>query len=222
MWNPSHRAKRSRDMAQENQRWSSAWPKLGNFGLPKLPDLIEFAGMCGIAFCLGAGAAVYVENSHLWTAEAIAATEDRPQIVNRSRKDDRLPATIRDPWSRSADVQDGFGMLEVGGSLNATITIRDSKGRLVFELDPVRRTTVISKREPRGVPSPKEHGGQMAPKSRVVPVEGPGDCDPSGGVSRIAALCAPSTEMRAHYSRISQHYSKLAEAAELGALAYDH
>jgi hypothetical protein len=28
--------------------------------------------------------------------------------------------------------------------------------------------------------------------------------------------------MRAHYSRISQHYSKLAEAAELGALAYDH
>jgi len=34
---------------------------------------------------------------------------------------------------------------------------------------------------------------------------------------RIAAMCA-STEMRTHYSRISEHYSKLAEAEELGAL----
>jgi hypothetical protein len=221
MWDPFHRAGRSRDVAEDHQRWSSASPNLANFGFPKLPDLIEFAGLCGTAFCLGAGAALYLENSHVWTTEAIAATEDRPQIVNRLRKDDRLPATARDRWSRSADVQDGFGMLEVGGSLNATITIRDAKGRLVFELDPVRRTTVISKREARGVPSPKEQDGQTAPKSRVVPVEGAGDCDPSGGVSRIAAICAPSTEMRAHYSRISQHYSKLAQAAELGALAYD-
>ena len=34
---------------------------------------------------------------------------------------------------------------------------------------------------------------------------------------RIAALCA-STEMRTHYSRLSEHYRKLAEAEELDAL----
>jgi len=33
---------------------------------------------------------------------------------------------------------------------------------------------------------------------------------------RIAALCA-STEMRTHYSRMSEYYSKLAETEELGA-----
>ncbi len=38
----------------------------------------------------------------------------------------------------------------------------------------------------------------------------------------IAALCVPSTEMRNHYSRMSKHYSTLAEAEELGTLAYDH
>jgi hypothetical protein len=35
----------------------------------------------------------------------------------------------------------------------------------------------------------------------------------------IAALCAPSTETQAHYSWMSEHYRKLAEAEELGALA---
>ena len=38
----------------------------------------------------------------------------------------------------------------------------------------------------------------------------------------IAALCAPSTEIRAHYSRMAQHYGSLAEAEELGTLAYGH
>ena len=33
---------------------------------------------------------------------------------------------------------------------------------------------------------------------------------------RIEALCA-STEMRTHYSRMSEYYSKLAETEELGA-----
>jgi DICT domain-containing protein len=36
----------------------------------------------------------------------------------------------------------------------------------------------------------------------------------------IAALCTPSTEIRAHYSRMVQHYSSLADAEELGMLAY--
>jgi hypothetical protein len=36
----------------------------------------------------------------------------------------------------------------------------------------------------------------------------------------IAALCTPSTEMRTHYSRMSEHYSSWAEAEELGTLAY--
>jgi hypothetical protein len=218
MSNPLHRAGCSRGVAPEDQSRSSTSPSVSNF------DLIEFAGLCGIvsglcgiAFCVAAGAELYLKNSHFWATEAIATTKDSMQIVNRSPKGDRLDATMTNPWSRSAGVQDGFGMLEVGGSLNATVTIRDAKGRLVFDL---RRTTVISKRQPRGGPSSKEQVGPVVPKSRVVPVQGPGECDPSVGVSRIAALCAPSTEMRIHYSRMSEHYSSLAEAEELSMLAY--
>jgi hypothetical protein len=36
----------------------------------------------------------------------------------------------------------------------------------------------------------------------------------------VAARCASSTEMRIHYSQMSEHYRKLAEAEELSALAY--
>jgi hypothetical protein len=179
MSDPLHPARRWRDSAQEYQRWSSASSNVGNFGLPKLIGLIEFAGLCGIAFLCGAGAAeLRLENSLFWATEATAATEDKPQVVNRLGKDDRLPSMMIDPSTRSADLQDGFGMLEVGGPLNATITVRDAKGRLVFEVDPLRHTTVISKRDARGVPSWKERGGPIAPKSRVVPVERPGECDP--------------------------------------------
>jgi hypothetical protein len=147
---------------------------------------IKFAGLCGIGLCLGAGAALYLEISHFWTTEAIAASEDKPQVVNRLRKDDRLHARTTDPRARSADAQDGFGMLEIGGPVNATITIKDTNGRLVFEFDPLKRTTVISKREARGAPSSKEQGGQIAPKSRVVPVEMPRECYPP--TSRLVGL----------------------------------
>jgi hypothetical protein len=174
MSNPLHRTGRRRELAQEYRRWSPASSNVSRLGLRTLTLLIEFAGLCGIAICLGAGVGLYLKNSHFWTTEAIAATEDKPQVVNRSYKDDRL-AMLVDPSPRSAGPQDGFGMLEVGGPLNATITIRDANGRLVFELDPLRRTTVISKREGRGVPPSKDQGGPMAPKSRVVPVEG--ECD---------------------------------------------
>jgi hypothetical protein len=156
-------------------RRSRASTRLGHF--LQLERLIEFAGLCGIAFWVGAAVALYLENSHFWTTEATAAGESNPQVVNRSRKEDRLPARMIDPRARSADPQGGFGVVEVGGPLSATITIRDASGRLVFELDPLRRTTVISKREVRGVPPSKDQGGPMAPKSRVVPVEGPGECD---------------------------------------------
>jgi hypothetical protein len=157
-------------------RRSGISTRLGRF--LQLDRLIEFAALCGIAFWIGAAAALYLENSHFWTTEASAAgenSENNPQVVNRSRKEDRLPARMIDPRTRSADLQGGFGVVEVEGPLNATITIRDANGRLVFELDPLRRTTVISKREGRGVPPSKDQGGPMAPKSRVVPVEG--ECD---------------------------------------------
>ena len=162
---------------QEYQRCSSASSNMDRLGLITLTGVIEFAGLFGIAVCLGAGAGLYLKNSHLWTTEAIAAIGGKPQVVNRSHKDDRL-AMIVDPSPRSTGPQDGFGMLEVGGPLTATITIRDANGRLVFELDPVRRTTIIAKREAGRVPSSKEPGGPMAPKSRVVPGRRPTDCDP--------------------------------------------
>jgi hypothetical protein len=155
---------------------------LADFGLPNLAGLIEFAGLCGLAFCLCAGAG-YLKNSHFWTTEAIAATEDKPQVVNRSRKSDRLHAIMIDPSTPSAGLQEGFGTVHI-----ATITIRDANGRLVFELDPLKRTTVISKREVRGVPS-KEPGGHVAPKSRVVPVGRQVECDPPS--SRLVGSGCP-------------------------------
>jgi len=192
MSDPLHRTGQCRDLAQKCQRWSSASSNVGSLGVPTLTGLIEFAGLCGIAFCLGAGAGLYVKNSHFWTIEAIAATEDRPQVVNRSHKDNRLPAMVLDPSPRSTGPQDSFGMLEVGGPLSATITIRDANGRLVFELDPLRRTTVIAKRDARRVPSSKEPGRYIAPKSRVVPVGRPSDCDlPSCRSASVTRLAGP-------------------------------
>jgi hypothetical protein len=167
---PLHRTGRRRDLAQAYQRRS---PALGRWGLPSLTGLIGFAGLCGIAVCVGAGGGLYLKNSHFWTTDAIAATEGKPQVVNRSHKEDRL-ALIADPSSPSAGPQDGFGMLEVGSPVNATITITDANGRLVFELDPLRRRTVIAKREGRRASSLKE---PVAPKSRALPVARPSNCD---------------------------------------------
>src|SRR5260370_38808874 len=104
---------------------------------------IKFAGLCGIGLCLGAGAALYLEISHFWTPEAIAASEDKPQVVNRLRKDDRLHARTTDPRAGSADAQDGFGMLEIGGPVNARIRIKDTDGRLALDVDPLKRMKVI-------------------------------------------------------------------------------
>jgi hypothetical protein len=148
---------------------------------------IKFAGLCGVAFCFGVSAALYLDSSDPWTTEAAASEDKSIQIVNRRAKDDRLlPATTIDPRARSGDPRDGFGVLEIGGPVSAKITIKDANGRLVFELDPLRRTTVISKREPRGVPPSQEQGGLTAPKSRVVPMERPREHYPPA--SRLVGL----------------------------------
>jgi hypothetical protein len=175
----------------------------------------EFAGLCGIAFCIGAGAALYLKNSHFWTTEAIAAIEDKPQVVNRLRKDDRLRTTVIDPTIRSADRHDGFGMLEVEGPLNATITIRDASGRLVFELDPLNRSTVISKRGAGGALPSKDQGGQTAPKSRVVPVNGPDKCDRPRSCLVASGLLQLVEEF---HSRVQ---SDAKRQASLGTLTYE-
>jgi hypothetical protein len=191
MSNPLHRTRRRRDLTQDFRRSSPASPSVGRLGLQKLTGLIEFAGLCGIAVCLGAGAGLCLKSFHFWTTEAIAATEGKAQVVNRSHKDDRL-AMIVDPSPRSAGPQDGFGMLEVGGPLNATITIRDANGRLVFELDPQRRTTVIAKREAHRVPSSKEPGQYIAPKSGAVPLGRPSNCDPAScRAASVTTLARP-------------------------------
>jgi hypothetical protein len=184
---------------------------VGNSCLPNLGGLIEFAGLCGIAFCLGAGAG-YLKNSHFWTTEAIAATEDRPQVVNRSRKGDRFPAMMMDRPSRPAGLQEGFGTLEVGGPPNATITVRDANGRLVFALDPLRRMTVISKREVRGLPSSKEPGGHV-PKSTIVPVGRQVECDPP----RSCLVASGSLQLVEEFDSRVQSDTK--RQASLGTLA---
>jgi hypothetical protein len=90
---------------------------------------------------------VYLWNSDFLTTEpmAIEARENALLVVNRSHKGDRLPVSMADSRTRRADPQDGFGTPVVGDQPNTRITIRDGTGRLLIELDPLRRTTVISK-----------------------------------------------------------------------------
>jgi hypothetical protein len=120
-----------------------------------------------------------------------------------------------DPSTHSTDPQDGFGMLDVGGPLDVTITIKDANGRLVFELDPLSRTTVISKCGASGVPPSKEQGGQTAPKSRVVPVDGLGECDRAR--SRLVASGLLQLVEECH-SRVQNDTKR---QASLGKLAYE-
>jgi hypothetical protein len=192
---PSSVGRHERNSGRRVARASSIRPptELGHF--LQLKRLIEFAGLCGFAFCVGAGAALYAENSPFWTTQAIAKGENESQVVDRSRKGDRLQAETKDRWARPAETQDGFGGLEVAGPLSAAITIRDANGRLVFELDPLRRTTIISKRRAHGVPPSEEQSGRGAPKSRVVPADRPGECDPptsppvGSGILRLVGEC---------------------------------
>jgi hypothetical protein len=106
--------------------------------------LIEY--LCGSVFCVATGAMIYAENSHFFITEAIAieASENVSQVANRSHKGDRLSRSMIDRYSRSANQQCGFDMPEVGDP-RSSITIKDTNGQLLFELDPQRRTTVISK-----------------------------------------------------------------------------
>jgi hypothetical protein len=163
--------------------------------LRSLPRLTEFAGLCGIAFCIGAGAALLAESPPFWTTNGIATRESQPQLVDRAGKGDRLNVRMKDPSTRAADTQGGFGGLDVAGPLNAVITIRDADGRLVFKLDPQRRTTVIFERGARDGPSPAEQDEPAGPKSRVVPADRPSECDPPGsrlagsGVLRLVVEC---------------------------------
>jgi hypothetical protein len=89
----------------------------------------------------------------------MTAAESLGWFLQVKRSDDRLPAMMGDPSPGSAGPQDRFGMLEVGGPLDATTTIRDAH---VFELDPLRRATRIAKREARRARSSKEPGRLIA------------------------------------------------------------
>jgi hypothetical protein len=149
---------RRRELAQP---WPSASPNMGGLG-PPTPTVLM--GLCGIAFCLGTGTGLYLKSWHFWTTEAIAVTEDRPQVVNRAHKDDRLPAMITGSVASFCRPQDGFAMLD--DPVDATITIRDANGWL--ELDPLRRTTVVIKREARRVPSSKEPGRHIKRQPAAV------------------------------------------------------
>jgi hypothetical protein len=136
-------------LAKKYQRSPSARPNInsrGNFRARGHVGLIALAGPFGLAFC-AACASLYVHNAHFLATEPIAieASENALPVVNRSHKGDRLPVSVTDSRTHPADPQDGFGAPVLGDPPNARITIRDGNGRLLFELDPLRRTTVISK-----------------------------------------------------------------------------
>jgi hypothetical protein len=139
----------SRGLAKKYQRSPSARSNIhsrGSFGARGQVGLIELVGLFGFAFC-AACTSVYLGNSHFITTGPIAieASENALLVVKRSRKGDRLPVSMADSRARPTDSQDGFGMPVVRDPPNARITIRDGTGRLLFERDPLRRTTVIAK-----------------------------------------------------------------------------
>jgi hypothetical protein len=139
----------SRGLAKKYQRSRSARPNIHSrvsFGARGQVGLIELVGLFGFAFC-AACTSVYLGNSHFFTTEPIAieASENALPVVKRSHKGDRLPVSTADSRTRPADPQDGFGTPVVRDPANARIAIQDGTGRLLFERDPLRRTTVISK-----------------------------------------------------------------------------
>jgi hypothetical protein len=142
-------AESRRGFAKTYQRSPSARLNINsrdNFGARWQVGLVELVGLFGLVFCATC-TLVYLGNSHFFTTEpvAIEARENALLVVNRSHKGDRLPVSMADSRTRRADPQDGFGTPVVGDPPNARITIRDRTGRLLIELDPLRRTTVISK-----------------------------------------------------------------------------
>jgi hypothetical protein len=142
-------AESHRGLAKKYQRSPSARLNInsrGNFGARGQVGLIELVSLFGLVFC-AACTLPYLGNSHFFTTEPIAieASENALPVVKRSHKGDRLPVSIADSRTRPADPQDGFVTPVVGDPPNGRITIRDGTGRLLFERDPLRRTTVISK-----------------------------------------------------------------------------
>jgi hypothetical protein len=132
------------DSVQERER-SKTTNGSGNFSIRDRVRRDEFAGLCGLAFCIATSAEL-LENSHFFTTEAITTeASEKHRRVNRSHKGDRLPVGTIDSWTGSAHQQGSIGTPEVGDPPSARITIRDADGRPSFELDPLRRTTVISK-----------------------------------------------------------------------------
>jgi hypothetical protein len=142
-------AESRRGLAKKYQRSPSARPNInsrGDFDPRGRVGPIELVGLFGLAFC-AACASIYLENSHFFATEPIAieASENGSLVVKRSHKGDRLPLSMTNSRTRPADPQDGLGMPVLGDPPNARVTIKDGNGRLLFELDPLRRTTVISK-----------------------------------------------------------------------------
>ena len=142
-------AESRRGLAKKYQRSPSARPHInstGNFEPRGHVGLFAWAGLFGFAFC-AACASLYLGNSHFLATEPITieASKNALPVVKRSHKGDRLPVSVTDSRTDPADSQDGFGAPVLGDAPNARITIRDGTGRLLFERDPLRRTTVISK-----------------------------------------------------------------------------
>jgi hypothetical protein len=142
-------AESGRGLAKEYQRSPSARPNTnsrGNFRAGSQVGLIALVGLFGLAFC-AACASLFLGNSRFFATEPIAieASEKAMLVVKRSHKADRLPMGVADSWTHPGDTQDGFATPVPGDPPNGRRTIRDGTGRLLFELDPLRRTTVISK-----------------------------------------------------------------------------
>jgi hypothetical protein len=142
-------AESSRRLAKKYLRSPSARPNInsrGNFRPRGQGGLIALLRLFGLTLC-AACASLYLGNSHFFATEPIAieASENALLVVKRSHKGDRLPMGMADSRTRAGDPQEGFATPVLGDPPNARITIRDGSGRLLFELDPLRRTTVISK-----------------------------------------------------------------------------
>jgi hypothetical protein len=142
-------AESGRGRAKRYQRSPSARPNInsrGNFLARGQAGLIALLGLFGLTFC-AACASFYLGNSHFFATEPIAieASENALLVVKRSHKGDRLPMGMADSRTHPGDPQNGFATPMLMDPPNARITIRDGSGRLLFELDPLRRTTVVSK-----------------------------------------------------------------------------
>jgi hypothetical protein len=126
------------------------------------------AGLCGIPLC--AWAAVFPDG---WTPQSV-----HPSTIERAAKGNRTLAPFH---------VGGPGVsVEIADQPNSAITVRDQGGRMIYRIDPAKRTTTIAKRtnQDRATPTSPNGASKQINPVNLLPL-------PEGCESAFSPYAAP-------------------------------